>query len=42
MGRVREAIVGEFLARQQVIDKIKTLLGAHGDGHCAVQFYNRG
>jgi hypothetical protein len=41
---VREVIVGEVLARQQVIDKSKTLLRtfAHGNGNCAVQFDNRG
>jgi hypothetical protein len=37
-------IVGKLLAREQVIDKSKTLLQtfAHGNGHCAVQFDNRG
>jgi TonB dependent receptor len=37
-------ILGEVLARQQVIDKSKTLLQtfAHGNGHHAVQFDNRG
>jgi hypothetical protein len=37
-------ILGEVLARQQVIDKSKTLLQtfAHGNGHRAVQFDNRG
>jgi hypothetical protein len=41
---VREVIVGWVLACQQVIDKSKTLLQtfAHGNGHCAVQFGNRG
>jgi hypothetical protein len=41
---VREVILGEVLARQQVIDKSKTLLQtfAHGNGHRAVQFDNRG
>jgi hypothetical protein len=36
--------VGEVLARQQVIDKTKSLLRsfAHGNGHCAVKFDNRG
>jgi hypothetical protein len=35
---VREVILGEVLARQQVIDKSKTLLQtfAHGNGHRAV------
>jgi hypothetical protein len=41
---VREVILGEVLARQQVIDKSKTLLQtfAHGNRHRAVQFDNRG
>jgi hypothetical protein len=41
---VRKVIVGEVLARQQVIDKSKSLLWtfAHGNGHCAVQFDSRG
>jgi len=44
MGRVREVIVGEVLARQQVIDETKTLLRtfAHGNGHRAVKLDNRG
>ena len=42
-GRVREVIRGEALARQQVIDKRKTLLQtfAHGIGHRAVPLRNR-
>src|SRR5581483_8183981 len=42
--RVREMIVREMLARQQVIDKRKPLRQtfAHGNGHGAVQFDNRG
>jgi len=37
-------IVGKLFAREQVIDKSKALLQtfAHGNGHCAVQFDNRG
>jgi hypothetical protein len=37
-------IVGEVLARQQVIDETKTLLRtfAHGNGHRAVKLDNRG
>jgi hypothetical protein len=36
--------VGEALARQQVVDRTKTLLRtfAHGNGHYAVQFDKRG
>src|SRR6478672_6106596 len=39
-----EVIVGEAIARQQVIDKTKTLLRtfAHRDGHCTIEFDNRG
>src|ERR1700761_2682891 len=42
-GRVREVIIGKFLARQQTIDKAQTLLGSlpHRDGNCAVQFHHR-
>jgi hypothetical protein len=41
---VRQVIVREVLVRQQVIDQTKTLIQtlAHGNGHCAVQFDNRG
>src|SRR5580704_4250641 len=43
MGRVREMIVGELLARQQAVDKTKTLLRtfAHGHSHRTVQFDNQ-
>ncbi len=41
---MREVMVEDVLARQQAINKTKTLLQtfAHGNGHCAVQFDNRG
>ena len=43
MGRVREMIGGELLARQQAVDKTKTLLRtfAHGHSHRTVQFDNQ-
>jgi len=43
-GRVREVIVGDVLAHQQVIDKTKTLLRsfASGNSHCAAMYGNRG
>jgi hypothetical protein len=36
-------IIGEFFARQKVIDETKPLLRtfAHGDGNCTVEFHDR-
>ena len=36
-------IIGEFLARQKVIDETKPLLRTfvHGDGNCTVEFHDR-
>src|SRR6185437_10107420 len=42
-GGVREGIIGEFLARQKVIDEAKPSLRTfmHGDGNGAVEFHDR-
>src|SRR6185437_5885373 len=42
-GRVRERIIGEFLARQKVIDETKPLFRTfvHGDGNCTIEFHDR-
>jgi hypothetical protein len=41
---VREIVIGQFLALQQVLDETKAFLRTvpHGDGNCAVQFHHGG
>src|SRR6185437_11576443 len=43
-GGVREGIIGEFLARQKVLDEAKPSLRTfmHGDGNGTVEFHDRG